>query len=418
MVERARQRQRDNLRRIGYTPAPGGAPTMKKFPREMMRGCGLPLLMLLWSAAVYAQAPEGPMAPRPGAQVQQTPPEVLAKLTARVTLVTTPVTVRDARGAMIHDLEERDFQISDNGARQKITHFEVGGDPLSIVVVMETSSRVDPMLPQMRKLGSIFTEQVMGPEGEAAVIGFDDAVHRLQGFTASHDEIAAVFAGLKTGDSGQRLFDAMSDGVEMLSGRRKPTAETPVPGRRILLVISEALDAHSETKLGEVLRQAQLQNITIFSVGLSTTRSELQSKQRDNAPAPIAPPGISTLPGPPGTVPTPSNTTPPTGVDLIALAEVLVEHTKSAETKHSLELGAAATGGGYYSTYRGRSLESALDEIGGELHSQYMISYSPPRSDDGNDFGYHKIAVTLAPEKAAGKKISSRPGYYIAAPEK
>jgi hypothetical protein len=182
-------------------------------------------------------------------------------------------------------------------------------------------------------------------------------------------------------------------------------------------VISEALDTHSETKLGEVLRQAQLQNITIFSVGLSTMRGELQSKPRDNAPAPIAPPGISTLPGPPGTVPTPSNTTPPAGIDLIALAQVIVQQTKSAETKHALEVAAVATGGGYYSTYRGQSIQNALDVIGGELHSQYMISYSPARSDDGNDFGYHKIAVTLAPEKAAGKKISSRPGYYIATPE-
>jgi len=381
--------------------------------------CGSGLALVMWSGPAFAQAPEGPLAPRPETQVQQTPPEVLAKLTARVTLVTTPVTVRDMRGDMIHDLEERDFQISDNGAAQKITHFEVGGDPLSIVVVMETSSRVDPMLAQLRKLGSIFTEQVMGPEGEAAVIGFDDSVHRLQGFTASHDSIAAVFAGLKTGDSGQRLFDAMSDGVDMLSGRRKPTAETPVPGRRILLVIAEALDSHSETKLGEVLRQAQLQNITIFSVGLSTTRSELQSKQRENAPVPITPPGVMGLPPPPGTVNTPSTeANRNAGIDLIALAEVLVEHTKSVETKHSLELGAAATGGGYYSTYRGRSIEGALDEIGGELHSQYMISYSPPRSDDGNDFGYHKIAVTLAPEKAVGRKISSRPGYYIAAPSK
>ena len=45
-----------------------------------------------------------------------------------------------------------------------------------------------------------------------------------------------------------------------------------------------------------------------------------------------------------------------------------------------------------------------------------MISYSPPRSDDGRDFGYHKISVTLVPEKSPGKKVSSRPGYYVPAP--
>jgi hypothetical protein len=376
------------------------------------------LAILFFSASrLFAQAPEGPLAPRPGTQIQQTPPEILNKLTARVTLVTTPVTIRDQRGAMIHNLDQQDFLITDNGAPQKINHFEVGGDPLCIVIAVETSTRIDPMLPQLRKLGILFTQQVMGPEAEAAVIGFDDSVHRLQDFTRNHDSVESVFAGLKTTDSGHRLFDAMAEGVALLSDRHKPTAENPVPGRRVLLVVSEALDSGSESKLGEVLRQAQLQNITIFSIGLSTIRGELQSKPRDNAPVPIAPPGISTIPGPPGTVNVPPAGGPGgDGVDLIALAQVIVQQAKSAETKRALELAAVATGGSYYSTFKGRSIESALDEIGGELHSQYMISYSPPRSDDGNDFGYHKISVTLVPEKFQGKKISSRPGYYIPPP--
>jgi VWFA-related protein len=372
----------------------------------------------IFAQSLLAQAPEGPMQPRPGTQVQATPPEVLAKITSRVTLVNTPVTVRDEKGAMIHNLDQQDFLITDNGVPQKITHFEVGGDPISVVIVVETSSRVDPFLAQLRKTGILFTEQVMGPEAEAAVIGFDDSVKVLQGFTPSHDAIQSVFTGLKTGYSGQRLFDAMAAGVEMLSGRRKPTAQSTVTGRRVLFILSEALDNGSEARLGEVLRQAQLQNITIFSVGLSTTRTELQAKERDNAPVPVTPPGIMGLPAPPGTVNTPTTeANRAAGIDLIALAQVLVEHTKSAETKHSLEVGAAATGGAYYSTYRGRSIESAIDEIGGELHSQYFISYTPqPRSDDGNDFGYHQISISLVADKAKGKKITARPGYYVPPP--
>ena len=107
------------------------------------------------------------------------------------------------------------------------------------------------------------------------------------------------------------------------------------------------------------------------------------------------------------------------GVDLVALAQVLVEHTKSAATKHSLELGATATGGSYYSTFKGQSIESAIDEIGGELHSQYVISYTPQSHSahpDGADFGYHKISVSLVADKAKGKIISTRPGYYIPPP--
>jgi len=365
--------------------------------------------------ALLAQAPECPVPPRPGTQIQATPPEVLAKLTARVTLVNTPVTVRDSKGVMIHDLDEQDFRVTDNGVPQKITHFEVGGDPISLVILAETSSRVEPFLPQLRKTGILFTEQVMGPESEAAVIGFDNGLKTLQGFTRSHDAIQSAFAALDAGESDLHLFDAMAAGVEMLSGRRKPTKETLAPGRRVLLILSEALDTGSESRLGEVLRRAQLENITIFSVGLSTTRSELQAKPRQNAPVPITPPGTFGMPGPPGTAPTTGGTSG--DIDLIALAQVLVEHTKSAATQHSLEIGAAATGGAYYSTFRGRSIESAIDEIGGELHSQYVLTYSPAsRSDDGQDFGYHQISVSLVPDKANGKKITTRPGYYIPPP--
>jgi len=367
-----------------------------------------------------AQAPEGPLPPPPaGTRIQSTPPEALAKISARVTLVNTPVTVRDSNGGMIHDLDEHDFVVTDNGVPQEITHFDVGGDPISLVLLVETSSRIDSFLPQLRKTGILFSEQVMGPEAEAAVIGFDASVKVLQGFTGSHDAVEAAFSGLKTDESAIHLFDAMAAGVEMLSGRRKPANESPVPGRRVLLILSEALDTGSDSRLGEVLRRAQLENITIFSVGLSTTRAELQAKPRDNAPVPITPPGTFGMPPPPGTVQTPTTEANQqnAGIDLIELTKVLVEHTKSAATKHSLEVGAVATGGGYYPTYKGRSIEAAIDEIGGELHSQYMISYVPKsRSGDSQDFGYHQISVSLVTDKAQGKKITTRPGYYIPPP--
>ncbi|HVO57041.1 MAG TPA: VWA domain-containing protein [Dongiaceae bacterium] len=356
------------------------------------------------------------MTPPPGTPIQATPPEALAKLTARVTLVNAPVTVRDRKGAMVHNLEQQDFVLTDNGVPQKITHFDVGGDPISLVVVVETSTRIDPMLPQVRKAGILVTEQVMGPEAEAAVIGFDETVTRLRGFTRSHDDIESALAGLQTREAGTRLFDAMSEGVELLSGRRRGTKENPMPGRRVLLVIAEALDSGSETMLGEVLRRAQQENITIFAVGLSTTRAELQAKPRDNAPVSPTPPGINGVPPPPGTVPTTSGTN--AGIDLLALAQVLVEQSKSQATKHSLDVGAAATGGAYYSTFKGRSIESAIDEIGGELHSQYVMSYTPePRPEEDRDFGYHHIAVSLVPEKAKGMKVTTRPGYYIPPPQ-
>src|SRR5271170_3219385 len=234
--------------------------------------------LLAGAFGLRAQAPEGPIAPKPGQAVQQVPPDVQAKLRVRVALVNMPVTVRNSKGDMVHDLDAKDFRITDNGVEQKILHFDLGGDPVSVVILIETSTRIDPLLPQMRKTGILFTQTVMGPEGEAAVVGFNDAVDKLQDFTTNGDSIENVVTQLQSGTSGSRLYDAMAVGVEMLSGRQpQPTADRP-GRRRVMLVMSETVDAGSEAKLGEVLRKAQLANVTIYSVGLSTTRAELHSK--------------------------------------------------------------------------------------------------------------------------------------------
>src|SRR5260370_8409761 len=219
-------------------------------------GASLTLMILLALADARAQAPSGPIAPKPGAEVQQPPKDTEGEGKVQGALVNTPVTVRDGRGDMVHDLEAHDFHITDNGVAQQISHFDLGGDPISLVILVETSSRIAPLLPEMRKTGILFTQTVMGPTGEAAVVGFNDSVDKLQDFTTNGDLIENSIAHLGQGTSGSQLYDAISVGVEMLSGRPQATADRP-GRRRVLMILSEATDAGSEAKLGEVLRQAQ-----------------------------------------------------------------------------------------------------------------------------------------------------------------
>src|SRR6202521_4800983 len=86
---------------------------------------------VVFTPGVSAQAPTGPITPHPGAPVQQAPAQ--SKIVTRVALVNTPVTVKDASGHMVHSLDAKDFQVTDNGAPQQITHFDLGSDPLSVV---------------------------------------------------------------------------------------------------------------------------------------------------------------------------------------------------------------------------------------------------------------------------------------------
>jgi VWFA-related protein len=369
------------------------------------------LLLVLGGGSANAQAPVGPLPPRPGIEVQQPPKDAQSKLKVQVALVNTPVTVRNGRGEMIHNLEAGDFQITDNGAAQQISHFDLGGDPISLAILIETSSRVEVLLPEIRKTGILFTQTVTGPTGEAAVVAFNDSVDKLQDFTANSDLIENTISRLAAGTSGSKLYDAMAVGVEMLSGRPLGTAEKP-GRRRVLLILAEATDVGSETKLGEVLRQAQLANVTIYSVGLSTTRAELQAKpkapQRPNLP-------VGTMPGPPGVPQTPTSEENRYGnIDLLAAAVWAVQHVHDQVKDHALEVAATATGGAHLATFKDRSIEKAIDEIGGELHSQYTISYTPTGADRP---GYHEIKVKLVQAKLKDLKVRARPGYYLAAPE-
>ena len=71
-------------------------------------------------------------------------------------------------------------------------------------------------------------------------------------------------------------------------------------------------------------------------------------------------------------------------IDLMALAVRAVQHIKDQITDHALEIAATATGGAHMATWKDRSIENAIDEIGGSLygsipdvHAQ-AIHFAPP----------------------------------------
>jgi VWFA-related protein len=365
------------------------------------------LLALATGAAVWAQAPAGPLPPKPGAAPEKAPAQkaqAQPEIRVRANLVSMPVTVRDKKGEMVLDLAQRDFHVYDNGVEQKIEHFDLGGDPLSIVLLVETSSHIEALLPAVRKTGIVFTQTVMGQTGEAAVMGFDDTTTLLLPFTTDADKVQKTINQLPEGSSGVRLYNAIAQAVGLLK-------KQPDNRRRVLLVLSEAIDTGSETPLGVVLRDAQLSNVAIYTMGLSTTSAELRAKPSQAAPPQVGPPGTFPLPHVPGTADTPSTQAEQQGnINLLALAIWVVQRATNVAHEHSLAVASEATGGTHVNTFRDRTIEKAMDEVGGELHAQYVLGYEPPGTEPS---GYHEIKVTVS---HPGMKVRTRPGYYLAPP--
>jgi Ca-activated chloride channel homolog len=366
----------------------------------------LALALLAVSGSAWCQAPPGPLQQKPGVTPEKMPTAEQQKhaIRVRVNEVITPVTVTSHSGEMLLDLSKENFRVFDNGVQQTIDHFDLGGDPLSIVLAIETSSHIEPILPAVRQTGIIFTQTVMGQTAEAAVISFDSDVELLDKFTTDTDGVQNTINHLRIGVDQSRLYDAMSRGISLLEQR-------PAVRRRILVVIAEAQDSGSESKLGEVLRQAQLANVTIYTIGLSTTMADLRAKPNPYQGPQLGPPGTYPVPLPPGVAQTPENEAVMAGnIDLMALAVWLVKTGKNAIGPNSLEIASKATGGLHVKTMKDRSIQKAMDAIGGELHAQYTLGYRPPGDEPT---GYHEIKVTV---DRPGVDVRTRPGYYIAPP--
>jgi VWFA-related protein len=329
-------------------------------------------------------------------------------LRAGVTVVRLPVSVRGPGGQLALDLRRGDFQVYDNGIQQPINHFDIGGNPISVVLVVETSARVAPLLPAIRKTGLIFTEMVMGATGEGAVIGFDDTSRLLVPFTYDHDRVQKQISRLKPGDGGSRLRDALGSAIRLLENR-------PENRRRAIVVLSESRDTGSKQGIGSILRDAELANVSIYTVGLSSAGSELRAAPTQASGPSYGPTGTFPTPGVPGTPQTPTTTQQSGGagggnVDLLSPVVLLGKMGIHLIASKPLKAASAATGGDHVSARRDRAIEQAMERFGEEINSEYILAFQAPAS---GPWGFHTVTVQVT---RPGYKVRTRPGYFLAPP--
>lgn len=315
-------------------------------------------------------------------------PESRNRIRTRVSEVIVPVTAIDQEGEFVLDLKRSDFKIFDRGVEQKINRFDIDADPLAVVLLIETNLRLQTMAAIIQGMGNVFTETVMAQSGEAAVVTYGSRTEVKRPFTRDHDAVAKAIANVQFQSSGNDLYDGMAKSVELLTTQ-------PPPYRRILLVVGESQDTSSHTKLSQVLRNAQLANISIYAVGPSSTAGDLRYG-KDELPGQRPPPQLKLPKLPPIAG----------GTSYTALAIWLLNRGIDEISNHQLEIAAAATGGVHYRAFHQETIPKALDRIGGELHLQYVLGYAPSTDPDP---GFNEIRVVVARSDVS---LRARAGYF------
>lgn len=307
--------------------------------------------------------------------------------------VVVPVTVIDHRGEFVTDLVQSDFSVFDNGAPQKMQSFELTTLPLSLVIVVETSTRIAPVLPDIRKSGILFTQLILGESGEASIITYDQRVEIAQEFTTNGDLIEKGIKNLKAGGVEARMTDAVFRAIGRLKMR-------PGDRRKVIFLIGEGADRGSENDLGQALREAQLSAISVYGVELSTMKALLKQQSPDTRVDPLPPGARGTRPGMP---PVPQGAS---GGNIMPLIVEAVRGVKSIFIK-PMKAYTEGTGADHISVNTEKGFQEAVHKIGAELHSQYLISYNP---DNLRGAEFHNITVRLT--RSGGLKVRARPGYF------
>lgn len=328
--------------------------------------------------------------------------QTVAGIRIQSNLVTAPVTVTNKiTGDFVYDLQQNDFQILDNGRPQKITGFAREPHKIAAVILIQDNEAVGPLLKELRQLGPIFSQLMLGPNGQAAVITFASTVRVEQGFSNSEADLDKVFMTLSTDGPKARLNDALVQAMNLLEHR-------PQDERRVIIVFSNGYDSGSETSNDDVIRRAAASEVEIYGVGLSLTKSYLS---RDLQPmnAPTTPENSSVaIPPVPGVPSTPSSSMQRSGVMVPGTGAVhaAVRGVQSKFQANNLESYARYTGGVFYSQWSAKALQVHLSEIAADIHSQYLLAYVP---DDLSQRGFHRLEIKVRKD---GVNVRTRRGYF------
>ncbi len=179
-----------------------------------------------------------------------------------VDLVEVLATVVDGGGSPVPDLERTDFEVYEDGRRQRIERFErVENLPLSIGLAIDSSGSMATGLYEAQKAAREFLTRIVTPRDRAFALAFAGEPVLLIPPT---DDVGAVEASMA--DLRSIGWTAMHDAI-VTSLYYLRAAE----GRRALILLSDGDDSSSHYAFRDALEYARRSGVVVYTVGIGTS---------------------------------------------------------------------------------------------------------------------------------------------------
>jgi len=187
-------------------------------------------------------------------------------------LVTVPVIASSVDGTYLPDLQQSEFNISEDGLKQEVSFFATVNAPFHVVLLLDTSASTREKLGLIRKSAITFVEQLQSGD-RVKVISFDDQVRDLNEFT---NDRAALRNAINRTEAGQgtKLYDAFQ--LAMSSMRR-------IQGRKAIVLFTDGVDWRSdEASFDSTLKWLDEEGVIVYPIRYET-RAETERIAREQS---------------------------------------------------------------------------------------------------------------------------------------
>ena len=176
-------------------------------------------------------------------------------------LVTMPVSVLDRDGRFISGLQQKDFQIFENGIQQKIEYFQSVEQPFTVILLIDVSPSTQYRIDEIQDAAIAFVNQLR-PADRVMVIAFDQNVQVLSPLTNNRNVLRNAIRQADFGD-GTSLYEAVDYAMNQELRR--------IEGRKAIVLFTDGVDTTSRrSNYQNTVKQAEELDALIYPIRFNT----------------------------------------------------------------------------------------------------------------------------------------------------
>lgn len=174
------------------------------------------------------------------------------------------VTVTDADGRFVSQLDKADFKVFEDGVLQEVTNFTREQQPIALSLLLDTSTSMEKRLPIAQEAAIGFVRRLR-PHDAAQVMSFNTHAETLQDFTGDRDALEDAIRRTRAGGS-TALYNAVYTALNDL--RRVVAQSRDEIRREAIVVLSDGEDTSSLIDYEQVMDSAKRSEVGIYTIAL------------------------------------------------------------------------------------------------------------------------------------------------------